>query len=275
MARILTKVSLFVVAASLLAACAAATSTPAAQITSTAPAVTATTGSSPATPTTSATITSATPAATTGTPAATTAVGATTTAGATTAAGATAPAAKAGDRTFQIVPAQSDASYEVTEKFLNRSLPNQAIGKTNSIQGTVVINTTGTPSASIPKMTVDLSTLTSDQSRRDNMIRNQWLNSNQYPLATFVSTGVQGAPASYTDGQEVSFKLTGNLTIHDTTKPVTFDVKAKLTGSTLTGTATTQILMKDFGFDPPDLAGMLTVTDGVKVTVNFTANEVK
>lgn len=274
MARIFTKVSLFIVAASLLAACAAATSAPAAQITSTAPAVTATTGSSPATPTTSATITSATPAATTGTPAATTDVSATT-GGANTAAGATAPAAKAGDRTFQIFPAQSDASYEVTEKFLNRSLPNQAIGKTNSIQGTVVINTTGTPSASIPKMTVDLSTLTSDQSRRDNMIRNQWLNSNQYPLATFVSTGVQGAPASYTDGQEVSFKLTGNLTIHDTTKPVTFDVKAKLTGSTLTGTATTQILMKDFGFDPPDLAGMLTVTDGVKVTVNFTANEVK
>jgi hypothetical protein len=31
--------------------------------------------------------------------------------------------------------------------------------------------------------------------------------------------------------------------------------------------------MKDFGFDPPSIAGMLTVQDGVTITVNFTAKE--
>lgn len=258
MVRIITKVSLFILAAALLAACAATPAAPTTQaagttqVAATVPAATATTndpsGSSP---------TAATPAGT---------------AAATSASSTT---GKPGDRTFQIVPDQSEASYEVTEKFLNRALPNQAIGKTSAIQGSVVINTTGAPTASIPKLTVDLSTLTSDESRRDNMIRRNWLNSSHYPTATFVSTGIQSAPASYTDGQEVSFKLTGNLTIHDTTKPVTFDVKAKLSGSTLTGTATTQLFMKDFGFDAPSIAGMLTVTDGVKVTLNFTANEAK
>jgi hypothetical protein len=33
--------------------------------------------------------------------------------------------------------------------------------------------------------------------------------------------------------------------------------------------------MKDFGFDPPNVAGMLTVEDGVTVTINFTAKEAK
>jgi hypothetical protein len=46
-------------------------------------------------------------------------------------------------------------------------------------------------------------------------------------------------------------------------------------GDTLAGTATTFFLMKDYGFDPPDIAGMLKVTDGVSVTVQFVAQEVK
>ena len=65
------------------------------------------------------------------------------------------------------------------------------------------------------------------------------------------------------------------MKIRDVTKPVTFDVKGKLEGDTITGSATSKILMKDFGFDPPDVAGMLTVGDGVTVTINFTAKEAK
>ncbi|MFL5800548.1 MAG: YceI family protein [Roseiflexaceae bacterium] len=93
------------------------------------------------------------------------------------------------------------------------------------------------------------------------------------PFAEFTSTEVQSVPASYTDGQEVSFKLIGDMTIREVTHPVTFDVVGKLQGDTVTGTATTQILMKDFGFDPPSVAGMLTVQDGVTIKVNFTAKE--
>ena len=262
MARLFLKLSIMIALVSLLAACAApaaAPAAPAAQINPTTPALTAATD--PAT--------SASGAATAGT-----ATAPAVTAGATSAA-TTASSSTSAGRTFQIVPEQSQASYQVTEKFLNRALPNQAVGTTSAIQGTLVINTTGKPTASIPKMTVDLSTLTSDQSRRDNMIRQNWLQSSQFPTATFVSTGIQGAPDSYTEGQEVSFKLLGNLTIHNTTKPATFDVKAKLAGDTVTGTATTNLLMKDFGFDPPNIAGMLSVTDGVTVTVNFTAKAAK
>jgi polyisoprenoid-binding protein YceI len=178
-------------------------------------------------------------------------------------------------RTFTIVPEQSEASYEVQEQFLSRDLPNQAIGKTNAVEGEFQISLDGKPSGQVTKITVDLSKLTSDESRRDNRIRQQWLESSKYPNAVFTSTDAQGLPDSYTEGQEVSFKLTGNMTIRDVTKPVTFDVTGKLEGDTITGSATTQILMKDFGFDPPSIAGMLTVKDGVTVRLNFIAKEAK
>jgi polyisoprenoid-binding protein YceI len=181
----------------------------------------------------------------------------------------------AGARTFRIVPDQTEASYEVQEQFLNRDLPNMAIGKTNTVEGEFQFSLDGQPTGQVTKFTVDLRTLTSDETRRDNRIRRQWLESEKYPFAEFVSTEAQNLPASYTEGQEVSFKLVGNLTIREITKPVTFDVTGKLVGDTVTGTAATQILMKDFGFDPPNIAGMLTVKDGVTIKVNFTAKEAK
>jgi polyisoprenoid-binding protein YceI len=183
--------------------------------------------------------------------------------------------AAGGTRTFTIVPEQTEASYEVQEKFLNRDLPNQAIGKTNAVSGELQVSLDGKPTGKVTKITVDLRTLTSDSSRRDGRIRTQWLESEKYPFAEFTSTDVQGTPESYTEGQEVNFTLTGDMKIREVTKPVTFDVKGKLEGDTITGSATSKILMKDFGFDPPNVAGMLTVADGVTVTINFTAKEAK
>ena len=150
-----------------------------------------------------------------------------------------------------------------------------ALGKTNAVTGELQVSLDGKPSGKVTKITVDLRTLTSDQSRRDNRIRTQWLESEKYPFAEFTSTDAQGIPDSYTEGQEVNFKLTGDMKIRDVTKPVTFDVKGKLEGDTITGSATSKILMKDFGFDPPSVAGMLTVDDGVTVTINFTAKEAR
>jgi polyisoprenoid-binding protein YceI len=121
---------------------------------------------------------------------------------------------------------------------------------------------------------VDLRTLASDEARRDNRIRNEWLESNKYPWAEFKATAIEDFPANATEGQDVSFKVTGDMTIREITKPQTFAVTARLDGDTFTGTATSYVLMQDYGFEPPSILGMLEVTDGVTVTVNFTAPEV-
>ncbi|MFN2165688.1 MAG: YceI family protein, partial [Anaerolineae bacterium] len=81
------------------------------------------------------------------------------------------------------------------------------------------------------------------------------------------------APASFTEGQPVNFQLTGDLKIRDVTNPETFDVTATLAGDTITGTATTSIKMTDFGFDPPDMAGLLTVGDQMTIVIDLTMQE--
>jgi polyisoprenoid-binding protein YceI len=178
-----------------------------------------------------------------------------------------------GQRNYTLQPSQSEASYQVKEKFLSKPLPNIAVGKTNSIQGNFSLQTTGQPSISNMQITVNLQTLTSDSARRDDAIRQNWLQSANYPLATFMVKKAQTVASSFTQGKTVHFKLTGDMTIHNTTRQETFDVTGKLTGQTITGTATSLIYMKNYGFEAPSILGLLTATDGATITLNFTAQQ--
>lgn len=168
---------------------------------------------------------------------------------------------------------KSSATYDVQEQFLNRDLPNTAHGKTDSVQGGFLVSKSEPATISAMKVTVDLSKLQSDEDRRDNAIRDRWLESNTYPNAVFVTTGPTQLPADASSGKEVTFEISGNMTIHNTTHPETFKVTGKLTGDTVTGKATSLVYMKNYGFDAPSIAGLLTVKDGVTVTLDFTAQK--
>ena len=47
------------------------------------------------------------------------------------------------------------------------------------------------------------------------------------------------------------------------TKEVTWDARGKVVADTFTCTATTPFNMPDFGFDPPEIAGVLKAENGV------------
>ncbi|MBE7554202.1 MAG: YceI family protein [Anaerolineales bacterium] len=184
--------------------------------------------------------------------------------------------ASASLRTFQIVPEQSEATYQVQEEFFNRPVNIvNPIGRTQAIEGEFQLTISGSNQVQLAdnQFKVDLRTLASDEARRDNRIRDEWLESNKYPWAEFKATTIEDFPANAAEGQDVSFKVTGDMTIREITKPQTFAVTARLDGDTFTGTATSYVLMQDYGFEPPSILGVLEVTDGVTVTVNFTAAE--
>ena len=192
--------------------------------------------------------------------------------GAVTATGT--PIPSAGLQTFQIVPAQTTASYSVYENLIFQNKPNNdAIGKTNSVQGSFSIRTGASPLVAAMNITVDLRTLQSDAQRRDNYIKQNTLETDTYPYAKFVSVSTKDLPASYTDGQTVHFQLTGNLTMHGKTNKEVFDVQGKVVGNTITGTATSTIYMTDFGMQPPNLANIAIAQNKVLVTITFTAKE--
>src|SRR5579872_5696550 len=184
------------------------------------------------------------------------------------------PVPLTGTSTFQIVSAQTTASYSVYENLIFENKPNNdAIGTTHSVQGSFQIRTGTSPLVAAMNIKVDLSTLQSDSQMRDNYVRRHALETDTYPMATFVSTATQGLPTSYSDGQAVHFQLIGNMTMHGKTNKEVFDVQGKVVGNTVTGTATTTLYMTDFGIQPPNLANIAIAQNKVVVTLTFTAKE--
>jgi polyisoprenoid-binding protein YceI len=160
----------------------------------------------------------------------------------------------------------------VAEVFINENNRlNVAIGVTSQIAGEITIDLNNPQNSHLGTITADISQFKSDSSRRDNAIRTRFLESARYPTVTFVPAQIEGLPASYQEGQEIALKISGDLTIRQTTRPVAFTVTVKLEGNTLSGQATTTILMSDFGFGPISIAGILKTEDQVKVTLRFVA----
>lgn len=180
--------------------------------------------------------------------------------------------AEAGVVTYAIVPEESKVTYTVGETFINQN--NRfavAVGTTGQVSGTVTADPSDPTTAQIGPIEVDISQFESDSSRRDQTIRNQWLESARFPIATFVPTKIEGLPEQYTDGSDTTLTVTGDLTVHEVTREVVFEVTTRLTGDTLTGTATTTLLMSDFGVGPISIMGMLNTEDEVSLSFDFVA----
>ena len=198
--------------------------------------------------------------------------------GATTAPGVAAACGTAipstGLRIFQIVPAQTAASYKVHENLILRNLPStDAIGTTHSVQGSFRLRTETSPLVAAMNITVDMSSLQTNEPMRARFVRRNALETDSYPTATFVSTCARGLPATYSDGQMVNFQLVGNLTLHGKTNQEVFAVQGTVTGQMVTGTATSTIYMTDFGVQPPNLVNIAVAENKVIITVTFTAKE--
>src|SRR5215203_993717 len=149
---------------------------------------------------------------------------------------------------YVIDPAQSEARYIAEEELANVGA-NTAVGTTNTIQGAFLFDADGNPIA-CSTIYVDVRTFVSDSSRRDNYLRGNTLQSDQYPLAEFVVTEIQGftMPA---DGEETTFTLVGNFTIHGVTQAMAWEVTASREGETMTGSARTEFDMVDFNIEKP------------------------
>jgi polyisoprenoid-binding protein YceI len=184
------------------------------------------------------------------------------------------PAPESGMEAFVIIPAESQVSYEVGEVFLNQGNAfNLAVGVTSEVNGEILVDRANPQNSSIGPISVDVSQFTSDNQRRDNAIRERFLESAKFPIVEFNPQEIQSLPESYTEGEQISFQVSGDLTVRDVTKPVTFEVTLVGDGVTMTGEATTTILMSDFGFGPISIGGILNTEDEVKVTFAFVARK--
>ena len=176
------------------------------------------------------------------------------------------PAAKV----YHIDASQSEVHYEVNETFVQGSRLNTAIGRTKGIAGDILVNVDQPSKSQIGPVVINVSQFKSDEDRRDNFIRRSNLQSSQYPTATFVMRSLDGLPAQVKAGDQVSFTMTGDLTVKQTTKPVTWNVTLKYDPQQLSGSAITNIKMSDFGVGPIQIS-LLATEDNVKLVFDFVA----
>jgi polyisoprenoid-binding protein YceI len=168
---------------------------------------------------------------------------------------------------------KSKATIRVREQLAGFSLPSDAVLTATGAKGSFEVNSDGTFESG-SKITFDLTTLSSDESQRDNFIKQDTLQVRQFPTAAFVPTKTTGLTLPLATSGTFTFTLTGNLTIKGKTKEVTFDVTAKREGSDLTATATANPSWKfgDFGMTAPSVPlRVLSVTDEIRATIDIVA----
>ncbi len=171
---------------------------------------------------------------------------------------------------FQLVASSSEASYAVREQLASLQLPSDAIGKTNQINGAIVVTADGSIDSANSKFVVQAGTLKTDSSMRDGFVARQVLQASQYPEIVFVPKQVSGLASPLPTSGDISFKVTGDLTIRDVTKPVTWDVTGTVNGGDAAGTATTTFTFEDFNLTQPRVPSVLSIVDKITLTVKLT-----
>ena len=158
------------------------------------------------------------------------------------------------------VAAGSTAGYRVREKLAALPAKSDAVGRSPAVTGSVKVDRDGASlRATDARFEVDLTKLTSDESRRDNRIRTDGLQTNQFPRATFVSTAPITLPPETVTGQAVKASAVGDLTIHGVTKRVTIPLDVRVAGGKGELVGSLGFPMSDFDITPPNIGGFVTV----------------
>ena len=184
---------------------------------------------------------------------------------ATTAAGAVATAPASFDGTW-VALTGSQAGYRVDEVLFGQNV--EAVGRTSNVDGALTIKGATVESAAI---SVDLASVQSDESRRDNQFRGRIMNVAQYPTATFTLKAPIDLGTLPADGATVTVPATGELTLHGTKKTVTVDLTAKRSAGTISVQGMIPVVFADYGIPSPSF-GPATVEDNgeIEFLVAFT-----
>ena len=108
-----------------------------------------------------------------------------------------------------------------------------------------------------------MTTVVSDESRRDNQFNGRLMDTATFPTATFVLTAPIELGAVPADGTPITATATGDLTLRDVTNPVTFDVQAQKDGDAVQVVGSTDIVFADYGIPQPDAPGITTQDHGL------------
>jgi polyisoprenoid-binding protein YceI len=174
-----------------------------------------------------------------------------------------------GARDWVAAATGNEARYLVREQLLGFDFPNDAVGVTSQITGTVTVDAQGRIVEDRSRIVVNLSDLTSDSDRRDNFIKRRTLETENHPMAVFVPRQVVGLDGPLPPTGEVTFRLAGDMTVREATREIVWTVVARRDGEAVVGTATTRFPFARFDLEIPRVRSVLSVDDDIRLEYDF------
>ncbi len=172
---------------------------------------------------------------------------------------------------FAIVQDQSQVRFELDEDLRGQRIT--VVGTTNQVAGELSVDPADLTATQVGVLQINARTLATDNNFRNRAIQNEILDTGAFEFITFTPTAVDGLPSGAAVGDEVTFTITGDLTIRDITAPATFDVAATLVSADqIAGTAGTVINRSDFGLTIPSVPNVANVEEEVELYIDFVAN---
>jgi len=150
------------------------------------------------------------------------------------------------------------AGYRVREQLASLSAASDAVGRTDQVTGSITLATSGsTTTLTAATITVDTTSIASDESRRDNRMRDEGLQTDTYPTASFTLTQPVEVPAAALAGTASDLTLTGDLTLHGVTKSVQIPAKAQLVDGTVQVQGSLSFPLSDYSIVAPNIGGFI------------------
>ena len=169
---------------------------------------------------------------------------------------------------YAIDQAESQARFTIFEEL--NGVPTDVIGVTDQVAGEAAVNLLDLSQTRLGVIQVNARALATDQDRRNQAIRNRILLTDQYEYITFTPTEINGLSGSAAPGQTFTFRILGDLTIRDITRPVEFEASVAVASSErLNGFAEAVIAKSDFNLIVPNVPFVANVGENVTLEIDF------
>lgn len=166
----------------------------------------------------------------------------------------------------------SEARFYIDEVLLGND--KTVVGVTNDVTGTVTFDASNPQAAEVSTITIDATTLSTDDNRRNNQIQQRILETSDEANATisFTPTSISGLPESVAVGDSFEVILEGDLNLHGITNTVSFPTTVTYSSEgELTGIGQTTILLEDYAITIPSVPIVANTGDTVILELEFVA----
>jgi polyisoprenoid-binding protein YceI len=150
----------------------------------------------------------------------------------------------------------SVVGYRVNEVLLGQNAT--AVGRTTSVTGHLIIAGSTVTAADF---SVPMATVHSDKSQRDAQFDTRIMDVSQYPTGTFALTSPIDLAPVPAGGVIKDYTARGRLTLHGTTRAVTFTLTAERKGAQIEVAGDIPVLFADYNIANPSFAGFVTTQD--------------